>query len=43
MLGLALSVSTLPNAYSLGLYYGLMGVCFLIFGAWTLRRYLEEA
>ena len=42
VLGLALSVSGLPNAYSLGFFYGLMGLCFLISGGWTLRRYLAE-
>jgi hypothetical protein len=42
ILGLALSASGLPNGYSLGLFYSLMGVCFIISGAWTLRRYLRE-
>jgi hypothetical protein len=42
LLGLVLSVSGLPNAYSLGMFYGLMGVCFMLSGGWTLRRYLEE-
>jgi hypothetical protein len=42
VLGLALSISGLPNGYSLGLFYGLMGVCFLISGGLTLRHYLEE-
>lgn len=42
VLGLALSVSGLSNGYSLGLYYGLMGVCFLISGAVALTRYLHE-
>jgi hypothetical protein len=42
LLGLGLSVSGLPNAYSLGLFYGLMGLCFMISGGLTLRRYLEE-
>jgi hypothetical protein len=41
-LGLALSVSQLPNGYSLGLFYGLMGLCFMLSGALTLRRYLAE-
>ena len=41
-LGLALSLSQLPNGYSLGLYYGLMGVCFILSGGLTLYRYLEE-
>jgi hypothetical protein len=42
VLGLALSLSGLPNGYSLGLFYGLMGVCFFISGGFTLRRYLKE-
>jgi hypothetical protein len=42
VLGLALSLSGLPNGYSLGLFYGLMGVCSLISGGLTLRRYLKE-
>ena len=41
-LGLGLSLSQLPDGYSLGLYYGLMGVCFLISGGLTLQRYLQE-
>ena len=42
LLGLVLATSGLPNGYSLGLFYALMGVCFLISGGLTLRRYLEE-
>ena len=42
VLGLALSISGLPNGYSLGLFYGLMGLFFMFFGGLTLRRYLEE-
>ena len=42
VLGLALSISELPNGYSLGLFYALMGVCFLISGGITLGRYLHE-
>lgn len=42
VLGLALSVSGLPNGYSLGLFYGLMGVCFIFSGGVTLRRYLSD-
>jgi len=42
VLGFALSLSGLPNGYSLGLFYGLMGVCSLISGGLTLRRYLQE-
>jgi hypothetical protein len=41
-LGLALSISQLPNGYSLGLFYALMGVSFTISGGFTLRRYLED-
>lgn len=41
-LGLSLSLSRLPNGYSLGLFYGLMGICFIISGGLTLRRYLEN-
>ncbi|MGE5376266.1 MAG: hypothetical protein ACM3XO_14505 [Bacteroidota bacterium] len=42
LLGFALSTSGLSNGYSLGLYYGLMGVCFLVSGSLTLARYLHE-
>jgi hypothetical protein len=42
VLGFALSISRLPNGYSLGLFYGLMGVCFIISGVLTLQRYLRE-
>jgi len=42
VLGFALSLSGLPNGYSLGLLYGLMGVCFFISGGLTLWRYLKE-
>lgn len=42
VLGLALSISGLPNGYSLGLFYGLMGLFFMLFGGLTLRRYLED-
>jgi hypothetical protein len=42
LLGLTLSVSALPNGYSLGLFYGLMGICFMISGGLTLQRYLDE-
>jgi uncharacterized membrane protein len=42
VLGLALSLSGLPNGYSLGLFYGLMGGCFFISGGLTLGRYLQE-
>ena len=40
-LGLALSMSGWSNGYNLGLFYGLMGLCFMLSGGWTLRRYLE--
>ena len=42
VLGLGFSVSGLPNGYSLGWFYGLMGVSFLLSGGLTLRRYLEN-
>ena len=42
VLGLALSLSGLPNGYSLGLFYALIGGCFFISGGLTLRRYLQE-
>ena len=42
LLGLALSVSGLPNGYSLGLFYGSMGICFLLTGGVTLGRYLHD-
>ena len=42
VLGLALSISNLPNGYSLGLFYGLMGLSFMISGGLTLQRYLAE-
>lgn len=42
LLGLLLSVSKLPNGYSLGLFYGLMGMCFMLSGGLTLHRYLEQ-
>jgi hypothetical protein len=42
LLGLTLSISALPNGYSLGLFYGLMGICFMISGGLTLQRYLDE-
>lgn len=41
VLGFALSSSGLPNGYSLGLFYSLMGICFLISGALTLQHYLH--
>jgi hypothetical protein len=42
VLGLALSIMQLPNGYSLGLFYGLMGICFLVSGGLTLIHYLHE-
>ena len=37
-----LSSGGLPEGYSLGLFYGLMGMCYFICGGLTLRRYLKE-
>jgi hypothetical protein len=42
VLGIALSLSGLPDGYSLGLFYSLMGLCFLLSGGLTLRHYLKE-
>lgn len=42
VLGLALSVSGLPDIYNMGLIYGLLGICVSISGGWTLRRYLQH-
>jgi MFS family permease len=42
LLGFAISASGLSEGYALGLYYGLMGVCFLLSGGLTLRHYLHE-
>jgi hypothetical protein len=42
VLGLALSISGLPNGYNLGLFYGLMGASFIMSGGLTLQRYLKE-
>jgi hypothetical protein len=42
VLGLILAFSRLPEGYSLGLFYSLMGVCFIISGGLTLRRYLQQ-
>jgi hypothetical protein len=41
LLGFAISASGLTEGYALGLYYGLMGVCFLISGGLTLTHYLH--
>lgn len=40
--GVALSVSSLPRGYNLGLFYGLMALSFAISGGLTLRKYLDE-
>lgn len=42
LLGIALSLSSLPEGYSLGLFYSLMGLAYLISGGMVLRRYLQE-
>ena len=42
ILGLTLAFSGLPNGYSLGLFYGLMGTSFMLSGGWMLQRYLHE-
>ncbi len=42
LLGLALAFSGLPNGYSLGLFYGLMGIVFAVSGGIVLSRYLQE-
>jgi hypothetical protein len=42
VLGVALSFSKLPQAYTLALFYGLTGVVILAFGALVLHRYLDE-
>ncbi|MGZ9226447.1 MAG: hypothetical protein ACXW4M_12920 [Anaerolineales bacterium] len=42
VLGIALSLSGLPDGYSLGLFYGLMGVTFVISGGVVLHRYLQD-
>jgi hypothetical protein len=42
LLGLVLSISGLPNGYSLGLFYGLMGVSLMLSGGYRLWRYLAE-
>jgi hypothetical protein len=41
ILGIVLSVSGLARGYNLGLFYGLMGICFAISGGLTLRHYLR--
>ena len=42
ILGLAISTSGLSNGYALGLYYALIGICFLVSGGLTLAHYLDE-
>ena len=42
LLGFAISAIGLSDGYGLGLYYALMGVCFLVSGGWTLNHYLHE-
>jgi len=42
LLGLTLAFSGLPNGYSLGLFYGLMGFVFAVSGAIVLNQYLRE-
>jgi hypothetical protein len=42
VLGVALSFSKLPQAYTLALFYGLIGVVILASGALVLRHYLNE-
>jgi len=42
VLGIALSLSGLPDGYGLGLFYGLMGFAYIISGGMVLRRYLQE-
>jgi hypothetical protein len=41
-MGLLLSLSGLPEGYSLGLFYGLMGLSFMVSGGLTLRGYLKD-
>lgn len=42
VLGVALSFSSLSQAYNLGLFYGLLGIAIVISGGLVLRRYLSE-
>lgn len=42
LLGLILSFSGLNLSYSLGLFYGLVGLSYALSGALTLRRYLQD-
>jgi hypothetical protein len=40
--GIALSLSGLAEGYGLGLFYGLMGIAYMISGGMVLRRYLQK-
>jgi len=42
VLGVGLAFSNLIQAYSLALFYGLLGIAILVSGALVLRRYLNE-
>jgi hypothetical protein len=42
VLGIALSLSGLPDGYSLGLFYGSMGSASVVSGGIVLHRYLQE-
>lgn len=42
VLGIGLSFSGLAQAYTLALFYGLLGITILVSGALVLRRYLDE-
>jgi uncharacterized membrane protein YcfT len=42
ILGIALSLSSLPNGYSLAAFYGLMGLVVMVAGGVVLFRYLKE-
>lgn len=42
VLGIALSLASLPHLYNLGLFYGLIGLVILLSGILVLRSYLRE-
>lgn len=42
ILGIVLSVSGLARGYNLGVFYGVMGIVFVLSGGLTLRHYLHE-
>ena len=42
LLGIILAYSSLPQIYTLTLFYGLLGIAILISGGLVLRRYLAE-